>query len=144
MTTHSNILAWRIPCREGPGGLQSMGSQRVWHDWSNLCTDALKNLGKAIDKLYIYIYIYTCGSFSVDQAPWKLLKHFKEVSKVETIFILILRYYLSFSLSFFSHKCIDSLIRFQILHCNWSLGSWHLLSLGIVSKQNIHNYWERY
>ena len=29
MTTHSSILAWRIPWAEEPGGLQSMGSQRV-------------------------------------------------------------------------------------------------------------------
>ena len=27
MATHSSILAWRIPCTEDPGGLQSMGSQ---------------------------------------------------------------------------------------------------------------------
>ena len=27
MATHSSILAWRIPCTEEPGGLQSMGSQ---------------------------------------------------------------------------------------------------------------------
>ena len=33
MATHSSILAWRIPCTEEPGGLQSMGSQRVRHDW---------------------------------------------------------------------------------------------------------------
>ena len=36
MATHSRILAWRIPWREEPGGLQSMGSQRVRHNWSNL------------------------------------------------------------------------------------------------------------
>ena len=30
--THSNTLAWRIPWTEEPGGLQSMGSQRVRHD----------------------------------------------------------------------------------------------------------------
>ena len=30
--THSSILAWRIPLTEEPGGLQSMGSQRVGHD----------------------------------------------------------------------------------------------------------------
>ena len=29
MTTHSSILAWRIPWTEEPGGLQSMGSQKV-------------------------------------------------------------------------------------------------------------------
>ena len=32
MTTHSSILAWRIPCTEEPGGLQFVGSQRVEHD----------------------------------------------------------------------------------------------------------------
>ena len=32
VATHSNILAWRIPWTEEPGGLQSMGSQRVGHD----------------------------------------------------------------------------------------------------------------
>ena len=32
METHSSILAWEIPWTEEPGGLQSMGSQRVGHD----------------------------------------------------------------------------------------------------------------
>ena len=33
MPTHSSIPAWRIPWTEEPGRLQSMGSQRVGHDW---------------------------------------------------------------------------------------------------------------
>ena len=32
MATHSSTLAWRIPWREEPGGLQSMGSQRIRHN----------------------------------------------------------------------------------------------------------------
>ena len=32
MATHSSILAWRIPWTEEPGGLQSMGSQRIRHN----------------------------------------------------------------------------------------------------------------
>ena len=32
MATHSSILAWEIPWTEEPGGVQSMGSQRVGHD----------------------------------------------------------------------------------------------------------------
>ena len=32
MATHSSLLAWRIPWTEEPGGLQSMGLQRVGHD----------------------------------------------------------------------------------------------------------------
>ena len=39
MTTQSSILAWRIPWTEKPGGLQSMDSQRVGHDWA---TDTFK------------------------------------------------------------------------------------------------------
>ena len=34
IATHSRILAWRIQWIEEPGGLQSMGSQRVGHDWA--------------------------------------------------------------------------------------------------------------
>ena len=32
VATHSSMLAWRIPWTEEPGGLQSIGSQRVEHD----------------------------------------------------------------------------------------------------------------
>ena len=35
MATHSSILAWQVPWTEEPGGLQSMGSQRVGHDWAH-------------------------------------------------------------------------------------------------------------
>ena len=34
MATHSSILVWRIPWTEEPGGLQSMGLQRVGHSWA--------------------------------------------------------------------------------------------------------------
>ena len=36
MATHSSVLAWRIPGTGEPGGLPSMGSHRVQHDWSDL------------------------------------------------------------------------------------------------------------
>ena len=36
MAPHSSILAWRIPGMGEPGGLPSMGSHRVGHNWSNL------------------------------------------------------------------------------------------------------------
>ena len=39
MATHSSIFVWRIPWTEEPGGLLSMGSQRVRHDW---VTDTLR------------------------------------------------------------------------------------------------------
>ena len=42
MATHSSILAWKISWTEEPGGLQSMGSQRVGYDWAtntHMCWD---------------------------------------------------------------------------------------------------------
>ena len=40
MAPHSSVLAWRIPWTEKPGGLQSMRSHRVGHDWSDLAAAA--------------------------------------------------------------------------------------------------------
>ena len=40
MATHSSVIAWRIPGTGEPGGLPSMGSHRVRHDWSNLAAAA--------------------------------------------------------------------------------------------------------
>ena len=40
MATHSSALAWRIPGMGEPGGLPSLGSHRVRHDWSNLVAAA--------------------------------------------------------------------------------------------------------
>ena len=40
MATHSSVLAWRIPGTGEPGGLPSMGSYRVGHDWSDLAVAA--------------------------------------------------------------------------------------------------------
>ena len=47
MATHSSILAWRIPWTEEPGGLQSIGSQRVGHDWTqpSVCPCKGKTVG---------------------------------------------------------------------------------------------------
>ena len=43
MATHSSILAWRIPWTLEPGGLQSIGLQRVGHDWSDLACMRVRN-----------------------------------------------------------------------------------------------------
>ena len=49
MATHSSVLAWRIPGMGEPGGLPSMGSHRVGHDWSDLAAAGLSFLiGKEI------------------------------------------------------------------------------------------------
>ena len=40
MVTHSSVLAWRIPGMAEPGGVLSMGSHRVGHNWNNLAAAA--------------------------------------------------------------------------------------------------------
>ena len=42
--THSSVLASRCPWTEEPGGLQSMGSQRIGQDWASLVVQRLKHL----------------------------------------------------------------------------------------------------
>ena len=44
MATHSSTLAWKIPWMEESGGLQSMGSLGVGHDWSDLAAVPYKEL----------------------------------------------------------------------------------------------------
>ena len=48
MATHSSVLAWRIPGMAEPGGLPSMGSHRVRHDWSDLAAAAAGILSQCI------------------------------------------------------------------------------------------------
>ena len=63
MAIHSSILAWRIPWTEEPGGLQSMGLQRVGHDWSNLAhTHAHTHI--------ICVCVYMGGTATTIQAFW--------------------------------------------------------------------------
>ena len=52
MATHSNILAWEISPTEEPGGVQSVGAQRVRRD---LVTKQQQQIHKCI-----YIYLYVC------------------------------------------------------------------------------------
>ena len=56
MATHSSVLAWRIPGMGEPGGLLSMGSHRVGHDWSDLAAAAEKNMS--------HFYFYPLSHFS--------------------------------------------------------------------------------
>ena len=50
MATHSSVLAWRIPGTGEPGGLPSMGSHRVGHDWSDLAAAAAASVNSLFGK----------------------------------------------------------------------------------------------
>ena len=49
MATHSSVLAWRIPGTGESGGLLSLGSHRVWHDWSDLAAAAVSSISCLFD-----------------------------------------------------------------------------------------------
>ena len=58
MATHSSILAWRIPWTVRCGGLQSMGSHRVRHDWIPWClASSGARLGAFRDQIYHFRHI---------------------------------------------------------------------------------------
>ena len=57
MAPHSSTLAWKIPWTEEPGWLQSMGSHRVGHDWSNLaaaCSYCYFKLCFPVDSMFLF------------------------------------------------------------------------------------------
>ena len=62
MATHSSVLAWRIPGTEEPGGLPSMGSYGVGHDWSYLAAAAAVINSENLDLLF-QISCFFCVSF---------------------------------------------------------------------------------
>ena len=51
MTTHSSVLAWRIPGTGEPGGLPSMGSHRVGHDRSDLAAAGASLVAQSLKNL---------------------------------------------------------------------------------------------
>ena len=67
MKTHSSILAWEIPWREGPGGLQSMGSHRVGHHWAT--TSSSNEVEKEICIQIILKYKAVCD---VNTVLWEI------------------------------------------------------------------------
>ena len=61
MTTHSSMLVWKIPWTQEPGGLQSIGSQRVRHDWNDsthACTRVMPDT--------VLLYTMSCLMFKID------------------------------------------------------------------------------
>ena len=59
MATHSNVIAWRIPGTGEPGGLPSLGSHRVGHDWSDIAAGAAAAAADLyLRPLLMALYIY--------------------------------------------------------------------------------------
>ena len=70
MATHSSILVWRIQWTEEPGGLQSMGSQRVGHDWATTLRVNLKCSSQ--ERIHNYVWWWT-----VSRLMWSFCNIYK-------------------------------------------------------------------
>ena len=57
MATHSSVLPWRIPRTGEPGGLPSLGSHRVGHDWSDLAA-AAASIRRSVDQLLPVFFLF--------------------------------------------------------------------------------------
>ena len=64
MATHSSVLAWRIPGMGEPGGLPSMGSHRVGHDWRDLAAAAAAAAAHTTQK---FLWLHILGQY---QPAW--------------------------------------------------------------------------
>ena len=72
MATHSSVLAWRIPETGEPGGLPSMGSHRVGHDWSDLAAVRRMLFPSFLVRWTISTYSSNSNSFPLKACPVSL------------------------------------------------------------------------
>ena len=97
MAIHSSTIAWKIPWTEAPGGLQSMGWQRVGHDWATSCSHSSTLYLYLVPTLRSYLHIvdtacnfkpvssssrpYTNSAFPTTYPQWLPIKCPKALSK---------------------------------------------------------------
>ena len=82
MATHPSILAWTIPWTEEPGGLQSLGSQRVRHDWAG--AGWWKNQAISSSFFQYFIYLFTFGCLCLHCSTWTSLVAVHGISGCDT------------------------------------------------------------
>ena len=86
MATHSSILAWKIPWMEEPGVLQSMGSQRVGHNWATSLTHTVKSFS-LVNEAEVEVFL-DFSSFFYDPVDVGHLISAKEYSNYCTIALI--------------------------------------------------------
>ena len=95
MATHSSILAWRIPWTEEPGGLQSLGSQRVGHNRRNLsCTRAHTHIQTprhaysiVCSKPLIWLWVHFHFMWGFQTRYWKTFPTDSQIVKYFQVFM---------------------------------------------------------
>ena len=117
MATHSSILAWRIPWTKEPGGLQSMGSQRVRHDWATHIYTHIHT------KSYYFILVLLVGRCAARQEPFNVMGKGGEWSKLlcskwhnwelhsKIINLFYLKCHRLRNIGWSGHFCVDKRVR---------------------------------
>ena len=105
MSTHSNILAWRAPWTEEPGRLQSMGLQRVRHDWVTSLT-----LNMSIESVMSFNHLILCCSLLLLPSVFPSIRVFSN----ELALCITWPKYWSFSFSISHSNDYPGLISFRI------------------------------
>ena len=80
MATHSSVLARRIPGTGEPGGLLSMGSHRVGHDWSNLAAAAAMDHNIHSSFWHVILRVYLFHFYPTLKVDYNSLEFLKTVS----------------------------------------------------------------
>ena len=97
MVAHSSVLAWRIPGMGEPGGLLSMGSRRVGHDWSDLAAAAEPLL---LESYNIFIFVCFIWHYYLESQPW--------FSKIQKLIAFIAGYSaIRINHNLFIHSLVD-------------------------------------
>ena len=76
MAARSSVLAWRIPGMGEPGGLPSMWSHRVGHDWSDSAAAAAAGLSSRLSSCYPVV-MYGCESWTTKKAECRKIDAFE-------------------------------------------------------------------
>ena len=104
MSTHSSILAWRIPGTEEPSGVLSMGSHRVGHDWSDLAAAVQMSIWvweKWNANMFTHAFMQ-----SLKRISWYLMfKAFKNDIKLHQMCVLLMSS---------SQSCCEKYVRYHM------------------------------
>ena len=106
METHSTVLSWKIPWTEAPGGLQSLGSRRVRHDWEFMQMTLVVGLS------YMAFIMLKCISSTLNLLTFFLSCMDTELYKILCIccrflsFTVLMWYIIFIDLSALKHLCI--------------------------------------
>ena len=98
MATHSRTLAWKIQWMEEPGGLQSMGLQRVRHNWTTSLS-FLSDIGNFVIH-FVSLLALSVRKISAEFSFWKQLSIFSLVFDLFYVYLIIYMYICIFIVSY--------------------------------------------